>query len=223
MGTFYKAVFALLIAVALGFWLLQKNEKAREETAIVGLSELMNVRPSPPAAPVEPVQKDFLRSLAYVKEHALPLKTKGLDEVTTGGPDDLIHKALDRIEMPAVIRGLTDTSFQEAYNTCERMGIFENPANLATMADGLPPTIMRGTFAGQQARVGFRLSPILSIEVKNHPANFVIVPAPLWSLQGDEWNVGQEAVARRFADAKLISPNGWAKIQDAISASNAGK
>jgi hypothetical protein len=209
-------VIALLLAVYVA-WERHSTNSARRVRVrqLAGMLERSDFEVKlPPAI----VHGEFFKALALLHASAQPeppgLFFSGQSKTADWYLTEALTEAGYAPEDHDRERRLLIASFQEALADCQSAGVFEDSGNIAGLQEGRSPTLMKGPFAGERWKVGFRISPVAAVEVQNHPANFKLLPATVWALQPDRLDQPAMEVARDFRDARIIQPAVMRRIDE---------
>jgi hypothetical protein len=214
MDRFWKIVFVIAVLVA-AYVAWEKrsfdNERRGRVRQLAGLLKREDFEMN---SPPDVGQQNFFKSLAlaYVLRQPERARLLGfaqsrdvrwyLDEANAMNG---FENAEARMVSEAVLEGLEE---------CEAAGVFDDPGNLEAMGQGRPPTLVKGPFAGEKFRIDYRITPLAAVELHNHPANFIPVPATVWALRPDRLDPSAMSFAHDLRDARLLEPAVIRRIEE---------
>jgi len=105
-----------------------------------------------------------------------------------------------------------------------RWGLLENlkiakelglltPEGMAELKRGKSATITKGQYAGQEAEAGLVIPKAVCPELQNQVMNLELLPTSLNRANSDKVTDRAKVFARELYDAKLLSDEGWTKVQ----------
>ena len=105
-----------------------------------------------------------------------------------------------------------------------RWGLLENlkiarelglltPEGMAELRRGKSATITKGQYAGQEAEADHVIPKAICPELQNQVMNLELLPASLNRLKSDKVTDRAKVFAKELYEAKLLSEEGWKKVQ----------
>ena len=105
-----------------------------------------------------------------------------------------------------------------------RWGLLENlkiakelglltPEGMAELRRGKSATITKGQYAGQEAEADHVIPRAICPELQNQVMNLELLPASLNRAKSDKVTERAKVFAKELYDAKLLSGDGWTKVQ----------
>ena len=105
-----------------------------------------------------------------------------------------------------------------------RWGLLENlkiakelglltPEGMAELRRGKSATITKGQYVGQEAEADHVIPRAVCPELQNQVMNLELLPAPLNRAKSDKVTDRARVFAKELFDAKLLSEEGWIKVQ----------
>lgn len=214
MQHFWKVLFLLAVLVALYITFERRSTNSARRVRVRQLASLLERSDFDVKLPPAIVHGEFFKTLALLHTSAQPEPSGLFFSGQSKTAEWYLTEALTAAGYADVEQRLLVESFQEALADCEAAGVFDDTGNIAGLEEGRSPTLMKGPFAGERWKVGFRISPVAAIEVQNHPANFKLLPATVWALQPDRLDQPAMQVARDFRDARLLEPVAMRRIDE---------
>jgi hypothetical protein len=109
-----------------------------------------------------------------------------------------------------------------------RWGLLENlkiakelglltPEGMAEMRRGKSATITKGQYAGQEAEADHTIPRSVCAELANQVMNLELMPASLNQAKSDKVTERARVFAKELYDAKLISEEGWKRVESCFS------
>jgi hypothetical protein len=218
MDKFWKIVFIIAVLVAAYATWEKRNSDHQQRSRVRQLAALLKREDFQVNTPPEVMQQNFFKLLAML--HVLDRPERG-HFLAFSQPRDTrwyLDEAAALNEFDEAEARLIADSIQEAMAECATTGVFEDPGNLEVMEQGKPATLVKGPFAGEKFRIGFRVTPVAAAEVLNHPANFVLLPATVWALQPDKLGQTSMSFVHDLRDAHLLEPAAVRRIDEAWKA-----
>jgi len=87
------------------------------------------------------------------------------------------------------------------------------PEGMAELKRGKSATITKGQYAGQEAEAGLVIPKAVCPELQNQVMNLELLPASLNRSPSDKVTDRAKVFAKELYDAKLLSDEGWTKVQ----------
>jgi hypothetical protein len=206
MQHLWKVLFLIAVLVALYITWERRSTNAARRVRVKQLASLLERSDFDVKLPPAIVHGEFFKALALLHASAQPEPPGLFFSGQSKTAEWYLTEALTEAGYTDLEQRLLIESFQEALADCDSAGVFGDSGNVANLEEGRSPTLMKGPFAGERWKVGFRVSPVAAVEVQNHPANFKLLPATVWALQPDRLDPQAMDVARDFRDARILDP-----------------
>lgn len=87
------------------------------------------------------------------------------------------------------------------------------PEGMAELKGGKSATITKGQYAGQKAEADLVIPKAVCPELQNQVMNLELLPASLIRAKSDKVTDRARVFAKELYDAKLLSGEGWTKVQ----------
>ncbi len=108
--------------------------------------------------------------------------------------------------------GFVSWGLLENLKIAKELGLL-TPEGLAELKQGNSATITKGEYAGQKAEPDYVIPVALCPELKNQVMNLELLPASLKQSKSDKVTDRAKVFAKELYEAKLLSEEGWQKIQ----------
>jgi hypothetical protein len=92
-----------------------------------------------------------------------------------------------------------------------------NPAGMAEMRRGKSATITKGQYSGQQAEADHTIPRSVCPELANQVMNLELMPASLNRAKSDKVTERAKVFAKELYDSKLLSEEGWKRVESCFS------
>jgi len=202
---FIYRTFLVLVVVTISWFSYQKHVESRDRSIRVqDLRDCFQRREFAPTQPPAAVQAHFFQALVRLHEAMLAERSLGWWRNKEINLDWYIHEGLAELEANPEEASLIGRALQAAYYDLQRNDVLALSDSRESLLRGRPPHATHGIFDGDPLVIGFQISPVIIPHLRNHPANFVLQPAPVWALQQDIIDAGNLGLVRQFHNAGLI-------------------
>ena len=116
--------------------------------------------------------------------------------------------------------GFVSWGLLENLKIAKELGLL-TPEGMAELKQGKSATITKGEYAGQKAEADDVIPMSLCPELKNHVTNLELLPASLKRSKSDKVTERAKVFAKELYEAKLLSEEGWKKVQGSKSGPSA--
>jgi hypothetical protein len=100
----------------------------------------------------------------------------------------------------------------ENLRLAKKLGIL-TPEGMAELRRGKSATITKGEYAGQEAEADHVIPVAMCPELSNQVFNLELLPAKLNRTKGAKIGERQKVFGKELHDAKLLSDEGWARLE----------
>ena len=108
--------------------------------------------------------------------------------------------------------GFVSWGLLENLKIAKELGLL-TPEGMAELKRGKSATITKGQYAGQEAEAGLVIPKAVCPELQNQVMNLELLPASLNRSPSDKVTDRAKVFAKELYDAKLLSDEGWTKVQ----------
>jgi len=108
--------------------------------------------------------------------------------------------------------GFLSWGLLENLKIAKELGLL-TPEGMAELKRGKLATITKGQYAGQEAEAGLVIPKAVCPELQNQVMNLELLPASLNRAKSDKVTDRAKVFAKELYDAKLLSEEGWTKVQ----------
>jgi len=108
--------------------------------------------------------------------------------------------------------GFVSWGLLENLKIAKELGLL-TPEGMAELKRGKSATITKGQYAGQEAEAGLVIPKAVCPELQNQVMNLELLPASLNQAKSDKASDRAKVFAKELYDAKLLSEEGWTKVQ----------
>lgn len=108
--------------------------------------------------------------------------------------------------------GFVSWGLLENLKIAKELGLL-TPEGMAELKQGKSATITKGEYAGQKAEADDVIPMSLCPELKNHVTNLELLPASLKRSKSDKVTERAKVFAKELYEAKLLTEEGWKKVQ----------
>ena len=108
--------------------------------------------------------------------------------------------------------GFVSWGLLENLKIAKELGLL-TPEGMAELKRGKSATITKGQYAGQEAEAGLVIPKAVCPELQNQVMNLELLPASLNQAKSDKVTDRVKVFAKELYDAKLLSEEGWTKVQ----------
>jgi len=108
--------------------------------------------------------------------------------------------------------GFVSWGLLENLKIAKELGLL-TPEGMAELKRGKSATITKGQYAGQEAEAGLVIPRAVCPELQNQVMNLELLPASLNRAKSDKVTDRAKIFAKELYEAKLLSDEGWTKVQ----------
>ena len=108
--------------------------------------------------------------------------------------------------------GFLSWGLLENLKIAKELGLL-TPEGMAELKRGKSATITKGQYAGQKAEADLVIPKAVCPELQNQVMNLELLPASLIRAKSDKVTDRARVFAKELYDAKLLSGEGWTKVQ----------
>ena len=108
--------------------------------------------------------------------------------------------------------GFLSWGLLENLKIAKELGLL-TPEGMAELKQGKSATITKGQYSGQKAEADCVIPVALCPELQNQVMNLELIPASLKRAKSDKVTERAKVFAKELYDAKLLSEEGWKKVQ----------
>jgi len=108
--------------------------------------------------------------------------------------------------------GFVSWGLLENLKIAKELGLL-TPEGMAELKRGKSATITKGQYAGQEAEAGLVIPKAVCPELQNQVMNLELIPASLNRAKSEKVTDRAKVFAKELYDAKLLSDEGWTKVQ----------
>ena len=108
--------------------------------------------------------------------------------------------------------GFLSWGLLENLKIAKELGLL-TPEGMAELKQGKSATITKGQYAGQKAEADGVIPTALCPELQNQVMNLELLPASLKRAKSDKVTERAKVFAKELYEAKLLSEEGWKKVQ----------
>jgi hypothetical protein len=108
--------------------------------------------------------------------------------------------------------GFVSWGLLENLKIAKELGLL-TPEGMAELKRGKSATITKGQYAGQEAEAGLVIPKAVCPELQNQVMNLELLPASLNRSPSEKVTDRAKVFAKELYDAKLLSDEGWTKVQ----------
>ena len=108
--------------------------------------------------------------------------------------------------------GFLNWGLLENLKIAKELGLL-TPEGMVELKRGKSATITKGQYAGQKAEAGLVIPKAVCPELQNQVMNLELLPASLNRAKSDKVTDRAKVFAKELYDAKLLSEEGWRKVQ----------
>jgi hypothetical protein len=112
--------------------------------------------------------------------------------------------------------GFVGWGLLENLKIAKELGLL-TPEGMAEMRRGKSATITKGQYAGQEAEADHTIPRSVCAELANQVMNLELMPASLNQAKSDKVTERARVFAKELYDAKLISEEGWKRVESCFS------
>jgi hypothetical protein len=208
---FWKLVFvAAALAAAFFYWRKWDGER-RLQVSTSELAALIDPAAYPPSSSESAFEKAVFMAIGYLHEHAY----------ADAADSEAADKELSRLVTAAAsANGLDEdygttlmAAFRDLIETCDELGVFDDPRNLSRLSFGNEPEIQRGPYEGEDLVIVPGLSPIVAEEARNQFVNVALVPRPVRSLTDETVTAEAYEYANRLRDIGVLTDGHFDRVK----------
>jgi len=212
----YRSFFILLVGAIAWYSYLKHVEGEDRSVRVREIQECFERRAFAPGQPSRLAQSQFLKALVRLHEADLAERSLGWWKTKDISQSWYLDEGLKALESSPEETALISRALQNAAVELQRHDAFALSENRAQLEKGLLPKAAEGLFAGEPLVIGFQLSPVVLPQLRNHPGNFVIQPAPVWALQQDLIEPSQLAAVREFVTAGILPESAHTELRQQL-------
>ena len=108
--------------------------------------------------------------------------------------------------------GFVSWGLLENLKIAKELGLL-TPEGMAELRRGKSATITKGQYAGQEAEADHVIPRAVCPELQNQVMNLELLPASLMPAKSDKVTDRAKVFAKELYEAKLLSEEGWKKVQ----------
>jgi len=108
--------------------------------------------------------------------------------------------------------GFLNWGLLENLKIAKELGLL-TPEGIAELKQGKSATITKGEYSGQKADADDVIPRTVCPELQNQVMNLELIPAPLMRAKSDKVTDRVRVFAKELYEAKLLSEEGWKKVQ----------
>jgi len=108
--------------------------------------------------------------------------------------------------------GFVSWGLLENLKIAKELGLL-TPEGMAELKRGKSATITKGQYAGQEAEAGLVIPKAVCPELQNQVMNLELLPASLNRARSEKVTDRAKIFAKELYEAKLLSDEGWTKVQ----------
>jgi hypothetical protein len=108
--------------------------------------------------------------------------------------------------------GFVSWGLLENLKIAKELGLL-TPEGMAELKQGKSATITKGQYSGQKAEAEDVIPTALCPELQNQVLNLELLPASLKKAKSDKVTKRAKVFAKELYEAKLLSEEGWQKVQ----------
>jgi len=108
--------------------------------------------------------------------------------------------------------GFVSWGLLENLKIAKELGLL-TPEGMAELKRGKSATITKGQYAGQEAEAGLVIPKAVCPELQNQVMNLELLPGSLNRARSEKVTDRANVFAKELYDAKLLSTEGWTKVQ----------
>jgi hypothetical protein len=108
--------------------------------------------------------------------------------------------------------GFLSWGLLENLKIAKELGLL-TPEGMAELRQGKSATITKGQYSGQKAEAEDVIPTALCPELQNQVLNLELIPASLMPAKSDKVTDRAKVFAKELYEAKLLSEEGWKKVQ----------
>ena len=108
--------------------------------------------------------------------------------------------------------GFVSWGLLENLKIAKELGLL-TPEGMAELKRGKSATITKGQYAGQKAEAGLVILKAVCPELQKQVMNLELLPASLNQAKSDKVTDRAKIFAKELYDSKLLSEEGWTKVQ----------
>ena len=108
--------------------------------------------------------------------------------------------------------GFVSWGLLENLKIAKELGLL-TPEGMAELRRGDSAAITKGQYAGQEAEAGLVIPKAVCPELQNQVMNLELLPASLNRAKSEKVTDRARVFAKELYDAKLLSEDGWTKVQ----------
>ena len=108
--------------------------------------------------------------------------------------------------------GFVSWGLLENLKIAKELGLL-TPEGMAELKQGKPATITKGQYSGQKAEADGVIPKAVCPELQNQVMNLELIPASLKRAKNDKVTDRAKVFAKELYEAKLLSEEGWQKVQ----------
>lgn len=191
-----------------------KHVEDRDRTIRVqDLRDCFERRDFTPGQPPKEVQTHFLQAVARLHEAQLAERALGWWKNKEISLNWYIDEGLKELDASKEEKALIGRALQQAYFELQRQDALALSESREQLKSGRIPKATQGLFAGDSLVIGSQLSPVVLPQLRNHPGNFVIQPAPVWALQQDLIETVQLGAVREFVTAGVLPESAYTELR----------
>ena len=216
MAFLYRTFFVLVLAAITWFSYLKHIEGRDRATRVQDLRDCFERRDFSPGQPSTQAQTRFLQAVARLHEAQLAERSLGWWKTKDISLNWYIDEGLKGLDASKEEMSLIGRALQNAYFELQRQDALALSESRDQLKEGKIPKATEGLFAGDPLVIGYQLSPVVLPQLRNHPGNFVIQPAPVWALQQDLVETSQLGAVREFVTAGVLPESAFTELRNLL-------
>lgn len=216
MAFLYRTVFILVVAGITWFSYLKHTEGRDRAIRVQDLRDCFDRRDFAPGQPSKQVQTRFLHAVARLHEAQLAERSLGWWKTNDISLNWYIDEGLKGLEASKEELSLIGRALQNAYFELQRQDALALSESRDHLKAGKLPLATQGLFAGDPFLIGNLLSPVVLPQLRNHPGNFILQPAPVWALQQDLIETSQLGTVREFVTAGVLPESAFTELRNQL-------
>jgi hypothetical protein len=201
----YRTILVLMVAGIVWFSMHKHAEERDRSVRVQNLRECFERREFAAQAAPQRVRTHFFTALVRLDEALKAERVLGWLRHQEISVDWYVNQALEGSAGSSEEASMIGTALQNAYHEVRRHDILALPAERDRLLSGSEPTATAGLFAGDPLVFGYRVSPVIVPELRNHPANFILQPQTAWAMQQDIVDSSTVSIVRQFHTAGILS------------------
>ncbi|MCP4850088.1 MAG: hypothetical protein GY899_19285 [Verrucomicrobiaceae bacterium] len=210
LDQFWKIIFLILLCIGFSFWWGHRKSQKTKSFLIDELGELITakVKTDSPKADKRAWER-FYKSIDALRQIEEIMGEKF--EINM-----VIQEAIQSSEASEKfpVNAIAD-SLEINYDNARSFGLLNDDAAINRLEQGLTPIITEGHWAGEKAVVGYFIVPSINGSIKQHIANFLLLPSSINEMmQFEDFSRRVRNKANDFLRAKILDQGSFDDIDN---------